>query len=265
MESAAKHYAVDPLKGDTAILTEEERKRVLGGEAAMWEELATLENIDAKLWPRLAAIAERFWSPESVTDVSAMYRRMEQTSRWMELQGIAPRAALRRMLERLAGDKPVEPIAIFASVLEPIKGYTRHRARTYTSQTAFNRLVDAIPPESDAAREFRDAAERFTATHAAADGDYLQARLTAWRANVSTVLPILRDNALLAEQIDVANTLRDMCTMGLEALDVLRNSRTLAVDQIETNRARAAEFLKPHAEDLIQIAPGIRKLVDAVH
>src|ERR1700739_2609537 len=35
-QSAAEHYLVDPLAGDGANLTPEEKKRVLGGEAAMW-------------------------------------------------------------------------------------------------------------------------------------------------------------------------------------------------------------------------------------
>ncbi len=51
MQPASQHYVVDPLKGETASLAPDEKKRVLGGEAAMWEELATMENIDVKLWP----------------------------------------------------------------------------------------------------------------------------------------------------------------------------------------------------------------------
>ena len=64
MQPASQHYAVDPLKGETVGLSDAERQLILGGEAAMWEEIATAENLDAKLWPRLAAIAERLWSAE---------------------------------------------------------------------------------------------------------------------------------------------------------------------------------------------------------
>ena len=42
----------------------------------MWSEYATPENIDAVIWPRTAAIAERLWSPREVRDVDDMYRRL---------------------------------------------------------------------------------------------------------------------------------------------------------------------------------------------
>ena len=82
------------MKGETADLTPEQRKRILGGEAAMWEELATTENLDAKLWPRLAAIAERLWSPESITDVASMYQRLAIVNRWLEWLGLTQRSNL---------------------------------------------------------------------------------------------------------------------------------------------------------------------------
>ena len=252
MDSAAKHYAVDPLKDETAGLSDEEKKRVLGGEAAMWEELATMENIDVKLWPRLAAIAERFWSPEDVTDVASMYRRLEATSHWLDLQGLQHLSEIRLMQARLAGSFDPAPLAMFASILEPMKGYSRHRTQKFSSIFPFNRLVDAIPPESDAAREFRDAVDHN-------DLDYVRARLTEWRKNAGTVLPTLQSNGLLTEDIEVANAVADLCSIGLEALgpkpDAARVQAMLAAVDADS---------KPKAEMLIQIAPGILKLVQKI-
>jgi hypothetical protein len=104
-------------------------------------------------------------------------------------------------------------------------------------------LVDAIPPESDAAREFREAVDR-------GDVDYVRARLTEWRRNVGTVLPMLQSNAALAEIVDVANAVSDLCSIGLAALDG------------KADGSRIAEDSKARAEMVIQIAPGIQKLVD---
>ena len=162
MQSSAQHYSVDPLSGEAADLAPEEQARILGGEAAMWEELVTAETLDAKLWPRLAAIAERFWSPQRVTDVPAMYARLESINRWLEWLGLTERSNLELMRMRLAGNMPVGPLDAFASILEPVKGYERHR-EPYGALTPFNRLVDAIPPESDAARAFGFAVDAYLA------------------------------------------------------------------------------------------------------
>ena len=241
MRPAAEHYAVDPLKDETASLTPEERKRVLGGEAAMWEELATMENIDVKLWPRLAAIAERFWSPENITDIGSMYKRLDATSHWMDLEGIDHLREIRTMQARLAGTSDPSVLAQLselASILEPMKGYSRHQGRKYSSIVPFNRLVDAIPPESDEARKFNEAVDR-------GDLDYARAKLIEWRANVDRVMPLLRSNALLAEDVEVARAIVEVCSLGLDKRDA----------------AKLDDLAKPKAEMLIQIIPGVRKLV----
>jgi hexosaminidase len=220
----------------------------------MWEELATMENIDVKLWPRLAAIAERFWSPEDVVDVASMYHRLDATSHWLDLQGIQHLSEIRLMQARLAGAFDPEPLAMFASVLEPMKGYTRHRVQKFGSLTAFNRLADAIPPESEAARKFNEAVGHIDANPG--DLDYVRARLTEWRANIDPVLPTLKSNALLAEDVDVATAVAELCSIGLEALgpkpDAARVQAMLAAIDADS---------KPKAEMLIAIAPGVRMLV----
>src|SRR5207302_4217575 len=77
MHPASQHYAVDPLDKEAAGLTPEQQKHILGGEAAMWVEFATPENVDSRIWPRTAAIAERRWSPREVKDTDDMYRRLD--------------------------------------------------------------------------------------------------------------------------------------------------------------------------------------------
>src|SRR5579863_8734814 len=122
MQPASQHYAVDPLHGEAADLAPEQKKLILGGEAAMWEELATAENLDSRLWPRLAAIAERFWSPESVSDVGSMYDRLESVNFWLEWLGLTQRSNLELMLRRLAEpDVDLTPLRRFASAFEPVK------------------------------------------------------------------------------------------------------------------------------------------------
>jgi len=283
MYPASYHYSVDPMKapppapgrqlkpgspqpGTPADLTPEQQSRILGGEAAMWEELATAENLDAKLWPRLAAIAERLWSPESVTDTNAMYARLEPTNRWLEWSGLTQRSNLELMRQRLAGLMPYQALDEFASVLEPIKGYARH-AKGYTSFTPFNRLVDSIPPESDAAREFRDAVDAYLAApEDHRDSRQLRQHLTEWASAVRQVRPMLQANSLLTEDVPVADSLASLCEIAQRALDYLdRGPSDKAAENWKQQALRDVQKdSMAQADMLIQIAPGVQKLVEAV-
>ena len=265
MYPASQHYAGDPLKGPTADLASEEKKRILGGEATMWEELATVENIDVKLWPRLAAIAERLWSPEDVTDVQSMYARLEIINRWLEFQGLQQVSELRLMQTRLAGAYPVAPLSILASVLEPVKGYKRHEARNFLTSTAYNRLPDAIAPESDEDRKFRDAVDRFLAARKTdpTGTTYLRSQLGKWKANTAAVMPILNGNSLLTEDIPIANTVDALAQIGLEALDKLDSGTRADSSWLESKRKAIDAGLNGNGEMIAPFAPGVLKLAQA--
>src|SRR5258708_30733752 len=84
MYSAARTCSVDPLGDEAASLTPAEKARVLGREACMWAEFVTPANIDGRIWPRTAAIAERFWSPADARDIDQMYTRLAPGSKYLE-------------------------------------------------------------------------------------------------------------------------------------------------------------------------------------
>jgi hexosaminidase len=262
MQSAAQHYAVDPFQGDAANLAPEEQARILGGEAAMWEELVTAETLDAKLWPRLAAIAERLWSPQSTTDVASMYTRLDSTNHWLEWLGLTQRSNLELMRERLAGGLPVGPLDAFAAILEPVKGYERHRA-PYGASTPFNHLVDAIPPESEAARLFTAAVDAFIESPSGDAANALRATLTAWSNAAVAVRPLLQSNSLLAEDVPLADAVGVLCRVGREALDYATLPAPNGWKQLATDAIKDAS--KHSAAVLIPFAPAIQKLVEATH
>ncbi len=279
MRPASYHYAIDPMvlpperrkrleeqsKPIPPELTPEEKKLILGGEAAMWEELATAENLDAKLWPRLAAIAERFWSPQSVTDVSSMYERLGVTNRWLEWLGLTQRSNLELMRQRLAGSMPYQPLDRFVSILEPVKGYARHAER-YTSSTPLNRLVDSIPPESNAARDFQDMVDRYLASKDPRDRETLRKQLALWLEDVAAVRPILQSNANLTENLAVADAVVVLCNAAQEALSYTSGGSTATVpaNWTERNLTAVRNAAERKGDILIAIAPAIQKLVDAV-
>ncbi len=264
IQPASFHYAVDPVGTAAETLSREQRAHILGGEACMWAEFVTAENVDSRIWPRAAAIAERFWSPMSVTDVDDMYRRLEAVSVWLETVGVTHRSSYPVMLQRLAGDAPIEPLRVLADVVEPIKEYQRHQNRDYTSATPLTRLVDAARPESDVARHFNRAVEQFLAdTSHRAGHDEIRDWLATWRDNHDRLAPIIARSPDLREIEPLSQSLSDMGTIGLRALqeiDGTASVRSLDPAAAQGVLARAAA---PVAEVELMVLPGVRMLVEA--
>ena len=151
------YYLADPLGNGAATLTPKQKARILGGEAAMWSVFVTAENINKQIRPYLAAIAERFWSPQQVRDVNSMYRGLPIISVKLEYYGLNSEADVNEILQRMSGDPDSKPLKVLASVVAPPTGYERYAlegGKSYTVFTPLNRLVDAVPPESEKAREF---------------------------------------------------------------------------------------------------------------
>ncbi|HLW78048.1 MAG TPA: family 20 glycosylhydrolase, partial [Terriglobia bacterium] len=258
MQPASRHYQVDPMKGATAGLSPEEKSRILGGEACMWVEFVTTENVDSRIWPRLAAIAERLWSPEEVTDVDSMYRRLEIESRRLDTLGLTHRSSYPVMLERLTALSPIGGLRTLADLLEPVKEYAREEARAYTSLTPLNRLVDAERPESDAAREFA----ALVADWKSHRGEIRQ-RLTRWRDDTSNALPLMQRSALLQEDVPLAEDVSALSAAGLQALDYLDSGKPAPAAWVTEQLALCDRAAKPRAELLIMMTPSIRALVEA--
>src|SRR5207248_5205520 len=146
MWPAARHYATDTMSGNAANLSPEEQKRILGGEACMWAEYVSPENIDSRIWPRTAAIAERLWSPQVVNDPNSMYRRLELLDLRLDWLGLTHNSGYIPMLGRIAGTNDIAALIVLADVLEPVKDYTREETATEpaTSAKPLNRVVDAV-------------------------------------------------------------------------------------------------------------------------
>jgi hexosaminidase len=272
MWSASRHYAVDPLGGAAADLTPEQKQLVLGGEATMWSEYVNWENIDSRIWPRTAAIAERYWSPETVKDVNSMYERLDAVSQRLEWLGLTHRSGARRMLQRIAGPATPEEFAALRTlteVLEPVKDYTRGETTPYTAitTTPLHRVVDAVPPESDAGRRFADRVDSYLGAAcrddaAAAD---IRNKLTAWAGNDAQLAPLMDRSFLVNEVKGASKGLAGVANLGLAALDSIAKGTPFS-EPTKADQLAAVEALQKDARGaqlLLMPAPAVKKLIEA--
>jgi hexosaminidase len=263
-QAASEHYAADPEGDGPANLSSEESKRILGGEATMWSEFATPENVDSRIWPRTAAIAERFWSPRDTRDVASMYTRLALISQKLNNYGLEHNSSYPAMLSRMTGEPDPLPLRVFGDVMQPPRLYAREEERSYDAFTPLNRLVDAIPPESDTARQFLDMVNRIVAGNASQeDWEQAQEWLVLWRDNDVQLQPLLPRSELTQELAPVSTSLRQVSQTGLDAISYLREHHSAPADWRTRQLASLKTAEKPQAVLLNMIAPAVEKLVEA--
>lgn len=267
MRPASAHYLADPLPS-SADLTPEERRLVLGGEVCMWGEHLYPRTIDSRIWPRTAAIAERFWSPENVRDVDDMYRRLELMSIELEGLGLTHLQSGDAALRELAGTERIDALRTFSSALEPVSFGERAHTQHTDQLTPLDGFVDAVRPDPPTRHWFEASVKRYLADpqHDQAD----RSALSDWLAQLSNAVPIMQKQMLasprLAEVSTRADQLMQLTAMGREALQYLANSKHApagwkakqmqTLDNGEKPSALVRFVFLPSLSDLVKAVPG---------
>jgi len=238
--------------------------RVMGGEATMWSEFTNSEIVDSRIWPRTAAIAERLWSPQGVRDVQSMYARMYAISNKLEAYGLTHQSVEPLMLERMSGENDPKYLAVLASVVQPPRGYERESLKEYDWHTPMNHMVDAVPPESETAREFSVLVKAIVGGNAS-EAQWQTAKdwLTLWRDNDAKLQPTLKSSEITAELTPLSQAVSQVSTIGLRALDDLKNHHAAdaSATQSDLQTLKAAE--KPQAVLRNMIVVPVEALIQA--
>lgn len=180
-----------------AVTEAGEHERLLGAEACLWSELVTADVLDLRLWTRLPAVAERFWSAGTLVDAGDVSRRQDQfVDRLLPLSGIRLTEQTTARWRELGVSEAWDDLL---GMLEPIKWYGRllgmealaariagtemPQARPYDLSSPLDQLIDHLPVESRAAREVADLCVRAVGseTEKQIARDSVRKRLGVWK------------------------------------------------------------------------------------
>ena len=261
--SAEYHYSIDP-DPDSLGITEDQKKLILGGEAAMWSEYVSPENIDSRIWPRTAAVAERFWSDKNVRNVKDMYGRLAIISDELEGLGLMHIKNPGMMIRRLAGYGDVKALTNFISVVEPVKDYNREAQRKdYTSYSPLTRVVDAAVPDAGSARNFRNLVKDFL-NNVPADTaaiKLIKQHLNLWKNNNTLLEKTIARSPILREIKPLSEELAEISSIGLKALNYIIKNEKADANWINGSLLKIKKASEPAGEVELTIISPITELV----
>ena len=246
-------------------LTPESERRILGGEAAMWSEVVSAGTIDSRIWPRTAAIAEKLWSPASVTtDVEDMYRRLDQVSAVLTTRGVTHETAYPIALSELLGHDDIAPLRTLVDALEEVKHYQRMAFDpAQTLEPELKSLADVARPESRIARRFATRVDAMLADSTRrADIVDLRAQLTVWSDNHARLAPMLGKARQSQDILALSERLSTSAAAGLAALDAIERRETLSAGEATRYRELLTRAAAARAGVMLPAIPAIRRLVD---
>ncbi|WP_416306080.1 family 20 glycosylhydrolase [Neptunicella sp. SCSIO 80796] len=245
----------------------QQAKNILGGEAALWAEILTADNLDLRIWPRLYAIAERLWSPASLTDPRQMYQRLQQIEYYAnKVVGLLPQQQQRAGLQKLVGNADIQPLLVFSQALEPAQYYTRHHIKftqdLYHQQADLNQFVDFLPVESLTLVKLKQAIQDYARGDKTVL-DRIEQQLTAWQHNLPKVKALIASHQSLQGLAPIATKLATTIKTGHQLVAQCRSGQKLSTQAYQQTRQQLWQLTEVEQEMVVAAAIMVEQLMVA--
>jgi hexosaminidase len=213
------HYMNDPLP-KKIILSQEEKARVLGGEAAMWSELVTPLNIDSRIWPRTAAIAERLWSNAEVNDMNSLRKRLKTISFRLEELGITHIRNKEVILRNISNNQDTRALNDFSNLCEPLKNYKRNGGgKKYRMHSPLTLFADACNADASEALDFNVAVNAYLADKSKENRVLVTDFFKKWIVMNTDLIALSANAPLVKPLLPLSESLSDLSEQLLLLMD----------------------------------------------
>lgn len=257
MLSVDSHYLNDPMPKNV-VFTEEEKARILGGEATMWSELVTPLNIDSRIWPRTAAIAERLWSNDTVKDLEWMHKRLRQISFRLEEIGLTHIRNKEVILRNIANYQGTKALNDFTKICEPYKVYKRNGGgKKYFMNSPLTLFADACNADASDAYEFNKVVNQYLTDKDELSQNEIVYYLKQWITMNDELIVFSKNAPLIQPVLPMA---QQLSTIAVELLENIENKKALNKMLIQENLKQLNE--RNSADVELAVYESLKKLAD---
>jgi hexosaminidase len=147
-----------------------------------------------------------------------------------------------------------------------VKEYDRENLHGPGSlSTSLNRVIDAVPPESEGARRFAALVDQFIAEKLQDPTleKEIRTELKRWSENHAELQPLFQSSFIVAEVEPVSQNLSTLGAMGLQALDYIDKGQLAPDDWVAAQLAAIKQTDVKKADLLLMVGPPVQKLVEA--
>ncbi len=250
-------------------LTEEQKSRIVGGEAAMWSEVVSAENVDSRLWPNSAAIAEKLWSPQALTtDTEDMYRRLPFISNYLSERGAIHNTQYELMLKHLGGNDGYKALKILVDVLEEVKYYGRLTSLfeiegLYLPDLPLDGVVDAAKPESFQARSFNMLVDELLADPSNQGfSNEIKKQLEVWSSNHELLKPFINQSEKLRLIAQISSDFSMVSGAALLRMNTIEHRQQIPEKDLSELKEKLIFLEQGEHGMLLPVAPGLKRLIE---